>query len=170
MHKNITLVQLNYEDIIQRIVNDKGIREIAYKIANNSALSEDLYQEIILTILEKERELIMKLEKKNQLNFFIVRTAILMYRTKNSQFAQKYKHLPELMDREFKAFKECMEVNRIVITDTSKLSKLNELSWYEKELCKVYANLGSARKVEQQTGISYRSVAHTIKQVKHKLN
>lgn len=161
---------MKYENIIQRIVNDKGIREIAFRIANNSDLSEDLYQEIILTILEKEKELIIKLEKNNQLNFFIVRIAINMYRGKNSQFAQKYKHIPELFEKELKAFREYVEANKVALTDTSKLNKLNDLTWYEKELCKVYANLGSARKVEQQTGISYRSVAHTIKQVKHKLN
>ena len=161
---------MNYEELIHKIVNDKAIREIAYKIAGNSDISEDLYQEIILTILEMDKEQILKLEKKKQLNFYIVRIATSHFRNPYNSFAKKYQHLQVFKDRDKEIIKEMQILNNTTPTDIAKLSKLKQLTWYEREMCKIYSEFGSARKVEQQTGISYRSVAHTIKQAKQKLN
>lgn len=159
---------MSYENVISEIVNNREIRDIANKIASNKSLSEDLYQEIILKLLELDKEKIKTLYKKKELNYYIVRIAISLYRNPTNDFAKKYHHLPCLKVKESNVVKEIMFLNKETERpDFSKEHKaFKQLSWYEREICKIYAELGSSRKVQEQTGISYRSVAHTVKKSK----
>lgn len=163
---------MNYKDLIAKITTDKGIKDLCKNVAKGTDLANDLYQHVILILLELEETKIIELETKGYLKFYIVKTVVNQWRTPGNSFAKQYRHLPENINRDRKAFKDFIEENKPHWkADIEKFKdEFKKLYWYDKKLCELYAELGSSREVEKRTGISYRSVCNTVAKVKRKIN
>lgn len=79
--------------IIERLANEKTIRTIIQNVAkdSNDPDLDDLEQDIMLELLEKDEELIDSLDEKGQLNYFITRMVMNNIMSKTSRFYYMYK-------------------------------------------------------------------------------
>lgn len=79
--------------IIERLANEKTIRTIIQNVAkdSNDPDLDDLEQDIMLELLEKDEELIDSLDEKGQLNYFITRMVMNNIMSKTSRYYYIYK-------------------------------------------------------------------------------
>lgn len=137
--------------------------ELAFKNIGKD-LWEDLRQEIALIVLEYDKDKIAELEKKGKqvFKFWIVRICCNQLHSKYGKMYRLYNQLIAVEDI-VKFIKEEDEVfdDQPLIDSISK--KIEELYWYDREILKMYIELGSVRKVSAVTGIPHVSIFITIK-------
>ena len=140
--------------------------ELAFKNIGKD-LWEDLRQEIALIVLEYDKEKIAELESKGKqvFKFWIVRICCNQTNTKYGKFGRMYKSLIPVEDvSRFIAEEEKVNDDQHIVDNITK--KMNDLYWYDKEILKMYIELGSVRKVSAQTGIPHTSIFITIKNIR----
>lgn len=140
--------------------------ELAFKNIGKD-LWEDLRQEIALIVLEYDKEKIAELESKGKqvFKFWIVRICCNQTNTKYGKFGRMYKSLIPVEDvSRFIAEEEEVNDDQHIVDNITK--KMNDLYWYDKEILKMYIELGSVRKVSAQTGIPHTSIFITIKNIR----
>lgn len=140
-------------------------KAIAKGVSRNNSLYLDLHSEVIILILEKKYDLS---EIRNMDSFF----ATLTWLTWNSnKFRKKYftNNIPIEFEEEFDLIDENIEVTFNSIIDAVGDDYNNKFDYYQKNLLRLYVQLGDCRKIANQTGIPYRTVANDIKHIKDKL-
>tara|TARA_R110002096_G_scaffold390091_3_gene584522 strand:- start:1120 stop:1728 length:609 start_codon:yes stop_codon:yes gene_type:complete len=155
-------VSLSKNKAIVDLLGDQSLKDLAQKLTSEYA--EDLIQEVALLLLEMSEEKWDEINKGGYLRFYVVRTIITMGTSPRSSFARKY----ELFQNKGEITELADEPN----TSDEKEKLFNELEkaldglyWYDAEILKAYVNEGSYRKVQQKTGIPFRSVGNTVKKV-----
>lgn len=153
----------------RHIVTDPSLKSLAYNLGSrvndnigSARNRDDLLQELALIVCEmtdKEREKIY-----GYFNFWCVRTMINMC-GKRGNFTKKYARKPiNIEEAKF----DIESVYDTSIDDV--LDRLDEILegvyWYKRELFKTYLECGTFRAVENEVGINYVSVYHTVKDVK----
>jgi hypothetical protein len=137
--------------------------ELAFKNIGKD-LWEDLRQEIALIVLEYDKDKIAELEKKGKqvFKFWIVRICCNQLHSKYGKMYRLYNQLIAVEDI-VKFIKEEEEVfdDQPLIDSISR--KIEDLYWYDREILKMYIELGSVRKVSAATGIPHVSIFITIK-------
>lgn len=147
-------------------------RQICRKLCDN--YSDDLYQELVLTLLEYDPKKLEKIPNLQQAKYFIVGIICNMAHSSTSPFHKKYrkKEYPteiEISDGDVYDYDEDADFEYHYKTATE---TLDGLYWFDRELFKLYVEHGSLRNVQKATGINrgfvYRSVNKTIDKIKNK--
>lgn len=150
---------MTFLEIITKTSQDKELRQICRKIGGN--LSDDLFQELMVILLEYNEQKLIDIYNKGYYKWFLVKTLTNQFNSNSSPFNKKYR--PKDID--------------YIITDSYDHSidimidkvnnKLNQLHWYDRELFKAYIESGSYRKLSKQTDIPFNSISRTINNVKN---
>lgn len=130
-------------------------------------LWEDLRQEIALIVLEYDREKLLEIESKGKkvFKFWIVRTCCNQLHSKNGPMWKMYNHIIPVEDVT-RFIKEVDEIDNSQATIDIIYNRIQDLYWYDKEILKMYIELGSVRKVSAHTGIPHTSIFITIKNIR----
>lgn len=80
--------QLQKNNIIAELAQDKVVERIVENISHGIKLDtlNDLSQEIYVSLLEKDENVIQDLNKNNQMNYYITRMVINQYCSNNSPY------------------------------------------------------------------------------------
>lgn len=140
--------------------------ELAFKNIGRD-LWEDLRQEVALIVLEYDKDKIKDLEEKGKqvFKFWIVRICCNQLHSKYGKMWRLYNQLLPVEDivkfvrEEDEDFDDQPLINSIE-------KKIEQLYWYDKEILKMYIELGSVRKVSAVTGIPHTSIFITIKNIR----
>ena len=140
--------------------------ELAFKNIGRD-LWEDLRQEVALIVLEYDKDKIKDLEEKGKqvFKFWIVRICCNQLHSKYGKMWRLYNQLLPVEDivkfvrEEDETFDDQPLINSIE-------SRIEQLYWYDKEILKMYIELGSVRKVSAVTGIPHTSIFITIKNIR----
>ena len=150
---------MSFYEIITKTSQDKELRQICRKIGGN--LSDDLFQELMVILLEYNQEKLIDIYNKGYYKWFLVKTLTNQFNSNSSPFNKKYrpKHVDHIISDNYDHSIDIMidKVN----------NKLNQLHWYDRELFKAYIESGSYRKLSKQTDIPFNSISRTINNVKN---
>jgi hypothetical protein len=144
---------------------DREFKQVFTNIGKD--LWEDLRQEIALIVLEYDREKMLEIESKGKqvFKFWIVRTCCNQLHSKYGKMWRLYNQLLPVEDIT-KYIVEELEVDDSERTIAIIKHKIKDLYWYDKEILRMYVQLGSVRKVSAQTGIPHTSIFITIKNIR----
>ena len=149
---------MTYLDVITKTSQDKELKQICKKIGGN--LADDLFQELMLILLEYNPEKLVSIYNKGYYKWFLVKTLTNQFNSNSSPFAKKYR--PKEID-----FIISEDYNHEIDLTIDKINKqLEKLHWYDRELFKAYIDSGSYRKLSKQTNIPFNSISRTVNHVK----
>lgn len=126
---------------------------------------EDLRQEVSIILYEYDADKLSEIinKGKNVFRFWVVRICCNQTST-NGKHNKIYKSIIPVEDIN-KYIRNTIEedVSPFIIKQIQ--NHIDKLYWYDKEILKLYIELGSVRKVSVQTGIPHTSIFITIKNV-----
>jgi DNA-directed RNA polymerase specialized sigma24 family protein len=168
------------DEIINRVCSNKEYKRICKRIADGNPLYEDLYQELILLLLEYDAAKLEGIYERGELNWFIVGCLNNMYRSNRSGFHAKYRHHQHTAQLNYDVADGASPVaawtvmNAAYNAELDRLyddvtTELKQLSWYEQELFRSYLREGSVRKLAAKTDIPYRTIGLTVMKVRNKI-
>jgi hypothetical protein len=130
-------------------------------------LWEDLRQEVALIVLEYDKDKLEQLvgKTKQVFKFWVVRVCCNQIHSKYGKMWRMYNQILAVEDVT-KFIKEEEDIDNSQKTIDIIYNKIQELYWYDKEILKMYIELGSVRKVSAQTGIPHTSIFITIKNIR----
>jgi len=171
----IPLRMASAEQIILDLHRSGEIRKACITITGGDPLWRDLEQECVLILLEKDPDKILQIHSQGYFKFYVVRLLLNLYRGKNNQFAQKYRHHDSTEEIDPNADMTHEEYNSLM-DDMWAIAEAEMDSWakegafpYDKELLKLHMATGNMKKLSRETGIPYRSVIYSIEQAKAKI-
>ena len=150
---------MNFYELITKTSQDKELRQICRKIGGN--LSDDLFQELMLILLEYNEQKLIDIYNKGYYKWFLVKTLTNQFNSNSSPFNKKYR--PKDIDY---IISDSYDHSIDIMIDKVN-NKLNQLHWYDRELFKAYIESGSYRKLSKQTDIPFNSISRTINNVKN---
>ena len=163
------------EQVILDLYRSGEIKKACLTITGGDPLWRDLEQECVLILLEKDPAKILQIQEQGYFKFYVVRLLLNLYRGKNNQFAQKYRHHDITEELDPNADMTYEEYNSIV-DDMWAIAETEMDSWakegafpYDKELLKLHLRTGNMKKMSRETGIPYRSIIYSIEQAKAKI-
>lgn len=150
-------------------------------------LRDDLKAEVTLALLEKPESLIKQLHDQDKLRFFAVRIIMNLICSNTSPFYKKFRGYffeidqpgfdkltaqihnrkesePDLTDRFEKETREDLATAELALSGDTDV-----LTWYERELVKLYQKHGNYRGIGDDTGIPWESCYKTIQAAFKKL-
>lgn len=159
---------------ISAYVLQPKFKEVCSNIAKRSGLHDDLYQELILTLLEKihsQKEPLLRAWENNYIDWYIVSTADRIFRSNHSNLSKMRYTSNSTGDTEaVYSFTEA-EVE-VEFDEMIKLceSELAEQYWYNMKLFSQYVfQDNSIRKIQAKTGIPRNSIHRIIKETRETL-
>ncbi len=167
----------DWEQIREYITQPK-FQKLCVNIAKKSGLSDDLYQELMLSLLEKIERKDAALHRSfttvpPYIDWYIVGTAHRMFhgnRTVMNKYRWSYSNstgFTDIVDTSAES-KEQEEIFDSMLRLCEK--ELGEQYWYNKELLKQYVFVDeSIRAIEKKTGIPRNSIHRTLKQTREAL-
>lgn len=184
----ITAATLN--TMVKFISQDKIYKEILNNITKNNGDAEDLFQEIMIMILEhKNPEFILEIYNKNQFKYFFIRMLQNQLNSKSNLYYHKYrKHTQNNWECFYEGNEELdntsMLNDRFNETDLDRKELLEETlticdnylssrSFYEKELFEMYYYQDkSYGQISKETKIPktsvYKSITRTFEEIRNK--
>jgi DNA-directed RNA polymerase specialized sigma24 family protein len=165
------------DDIIKELVNDKEYRRICNKIAGNTGLGDDLYSELMLSLIEfKHLEKVYR-ESEGKFFFYVIRCALNMFRNKRSKFNKTYRanyaelddNKEMMMEQEIKIDIEAVSAKVYAEIESIKQSYGNNFP-YQVGLLQLYLKYGTLRKLSRETGIPLSSCYNTLKEIRQKIS
>ena len=150
---------MTFLELITKTSQDKELRQICRKIGGN--LSDDLFQELMIILLEYNQEKLIDIYNKGYYKWFLVKTLTNQFNSNSSPFNKKYR--PKDIDY---IISDSYDHSIDIMIDKVN-NKLNQLHWYDRELFKAYIESGSYRKLSKQTDIPFNSISRTINNVKN---
>ena len=149
---------------IAELATDKSLKSFARKYAGDYA--DDLIQDAILILLQLEKGRVEQIHEQGSLCAYAKQIIYNIRHGKgNSETVTDINHITGIGFEHITADETTDEDERFDLLNQG----LKRLYWYERDLFTLYCQLGSARKVEEATGINYVSVSRTVKKVKHEL-
>ena len=149
---------------IEWLYNDEF--ELMFKNIGND-LWQDLRQELALIVLDYDKGKIKELEEKGKqvFKFWIVRICCNQLHSKYGKMYRLYNQILPVEDVGKFIKEEPEEFNDYHLIKQLQ-TKIEKLYWYEREILKMYIELGSVRKVSAMTGIPHTSIFITIKNIR----
>ena len=148
------------EQLLQAIVNDKQIKQTCANISGNKD-ADELYQQVMLIILELPHEKLNLIHTGGYLRWYIVRVTMYVWqRNKKTKLCYT--------DAEFDAIDNPYDYETDEKAQAIE-SNIQSLPEYDQRLLLEYMKAGSYRKLETATGIPYRTIGRNIKKIKDKL-
>lgn len=131
-------------------------------------LRDDLKQEVMLVLMEKDPALIVGMARRGELRWFVVRTILNMVCTDRSTFYKKYNRLHEEFNTDHPAMNEPdFPMNGRVVRELREQAVQHyikyELYWYDRAIMELYMKHGSYRKIEEETRIPWESCYSTVR-------
>jgi len=168
---------MNKAQIIDVIAKDGEYVKACKSIAKNNYLADDLYQELMIILLEYNEEKLILIWEQKRIKWFIISILLKMCHSNTSPFYAKIRKFgeksddsidfDELEDEEIKISKEIPDVFEILELTDEELIETED--GYAKSLLKMSVELGSVQKVSNATGIPYLSVWLSINNYKKKI-
>ena len=152
------------------IKNYSELKQICLKMTKHSDWAEDLLQDVLLQLWEKDEIKLIKLDD-NSIKYYIVRCITTNWYSETSPFYRKVK-------RESSLYSDIKDIADAPVDDNEQrehilMSAVEEeygaLGWFQKDLLSRYLILGSYKKVSIQTTIPLNSVHNYVKQAKVEL-
>jgi len=160
---------LTKDEIIKKLTTDNRYRIFCKEIGGN--LSDDLFQEYILRLLNMKSEAV---EKITNIDFYTVRTLMNMVRNKYDPFFKTFKQLYDDVDLipdkiETEVDKE--KLHFLIEDELSIIKKeYNGKYPYAVQLFRAYRNNNfNFRKTQRATGINYVAAFKEIKKIKQRI-
>lgn len=161
--------------IIVKIYEDGTIKKICKTIAGDD-YADDLAQEIVLILLEKDITMIIDLNNRNQLKYYIIGIATNLFRSNTSDFQKKYRHGQENIEIDDQICNmpttgydhqiDILYQKAMEIMDT--WAKPGQYP-FEKKLFLLYLQIYNMTTIAKLTTIPYRTIRRSIEQSKQKL-
>lgn len=152
--------------IINEIANSREYKTLCKNITKGNELSEDLFQELIIILCEKDPKVIEDLYEKKHLKWFIVKILQNQYNSRTSDFYKTHvsfgQRSTEIIERKEITEPENEYYHHVVEFEKQKLVFNTSGEWYENKLFLAYLNEGSLRAAEAKTGISRTAIKNTI--------
>jgi len=154
--------------------NYKELQTIVNNITHNHELGDDLLQEVMVQLYEKN-EIVLHNYEDDTIKYYIIKILKINWYSKTSPFhyrvrkeSSNYTELsPHLvnsttddMETEAKEYEELLK---------SVEEQFAELTWFNKRLFELYLTLGSLKRVSTQTGIPVASVGRYIREIKNEI-
>lgn len=163
-------------ELIIELSKDAKIKDACKKI--NYKDHEDLYQELFIILCELPAEKLQKIKDDGYLHYWIVRTLLNMT-SPNGKFYKKYNIINDdtEADKRIAEPSEETEISELE-SERRKVESLLEqyekqgrdgFGWYKVTLLKMYAEVGSCRKLSELTGISYKTISVDISNFRREL-
>ena len=163
------------DTIILDLYRSGEIRKACLTITGGDPLWRDLEQECVLILLEKDPAKILQIHGQGYFKFYVVRLLLNLYRGKNNQFAQKYRHHDLLEELDPDSPIPQSEYDSLM-DDLWAIAEAEMDTWakdgafpYDKELLRLHLRTGNMKKLSRETGIPYRSIIYSIDQAKAKI-
>jgi len=169
---------MKFNDIVTSYFTNPEVVAFFKKVANE--WWEELRQDVFLIICEYDEQKIIDMHNKKALKFFIVRIALNQYRSKNSKFyyqniknvnlgialanedmiesADAILYSNVIYDTQDEPEWEIKEKRMVRVEDS-----LENLRFFEREILKLYLQLGTYKNVAKDTGIPIRTIANAVK-------
>jgi hypothetical protein len=147
--------------------------KIAKRITRGHELYNDLLNDIILQMYERESEIKLKTYEDNDIKYYITAIMRVNWMSKTSPFYYRYKRsidlsqpLSDNYENQADDFDERMD--REVLIQCLEIS-FSELNWFHKSVFEMYLTLGSLKAVSKKTGVPLSSIARYVKQSKEEI-
>ncbi len=161
--------------IIAEILYKEPIyRQICRKIARSKDLADDLFQHIVLNVLEGKCKGIEEAAEQGNLRWYFVRVCTNQYRSENtSTFSREMKHFEPIIDWKFYDYND--EEEEAYDTEEDQAFDIEyqtckeiiaERGWYEQNLFELHLQYKSIRQLAKKTKIPARSIYNSIKATK----
>jgi hypothetical protein len=131
-------------------------------------LQDDLRAEVALILCEHSEQKIMSIYHSSGMRgikFYTVRIILNLIQSNTSPFYKKYRQpVYEFSDALHDSKEEIVQDERIVaeLKEEEVLRIIDEMYWYDKEMIKLYLELGNYREMQRVTGIPWASCYDTI--------
>jgi hypothetical protein len=148
------------------VKNYTELRTIAKKITKDSDWTDDLLQDVLLQLYERN-EIKLKSLDDNSIKYYIVAVLKINWYSKTSPFFRKVR----MESSKYTELYDMIEVPDDCVFDDHRLMELienewTETNWFNKIIFEKYMILGSLKKVSKDTTIPLSSVARYIKETK----
>jgi hypothetical protein len=166
--------------IIELISNDREYKKLCRNICKDKSLYEDLFQELIIILLEYPADKIESLYNSNQLKWFVIRILKNQADSTTSPFYKKYNkfknntanlspHINWIVESKYEGEYDIEKdkFEQQVLDDFNICNSADE--YYKKNLFKEAVELGSVAKLSRKTGIYIKSVRYTLAEFKKEL-
>jgi DNA-directed RNA polymerase specialized sigma24 family protein len=156
------------------IQNYNELKTFCYRLTERSDWSEDLLQDVLLQLYEKEDIKLDKLDTKSIKNY-IFKVIITNWHSKTSPFYRKVRRESTLYNELSTLPTEAPQLMASEdIYDVHKLLEIieiewTEVSWFHKIIFEKYMVLGSLKKVAIDTTIPLTSIARYVKETKQQI-
>lgn len=156
------------------IQNYKELKTFCYRLTERSDWSEDLLQDVLLQLYEKEDIKLENLDTKSIKNY-IFKVIITNWHSTTSPFYRKVRKESTLYNELSTLPTEAPEIMASEdLYDIHKLLEIieiewTEVSWFHKIIFEKYMVLGSLKKVAIDTTIPLTSIARYVKETKQQI-
>jgi DNA-directed RNA polymerase specialized sigma24 family protein len=151
---------MNRDSIISAFVADPDYRKICKQIAGSYA--DDLYQELVLIILQLADEKLQKISE-SCIKCFYYKLAKHQYCSRNSAFHKKYRKTDEIVRDHVNDIIMASQSNDLDPDLMQKVERaVSEVYWYDSGILSLYAEKGTLKEVSECTGIPLKSVYDTV--------
>ena len=153
---------MSRDEIISQIVKDNDYRKMCEQICFMEDAADDLYQEIVLIILEMTEERIQAIGDTCLKCFFYV-VARNQYCSKNSAFHRKYRKEAIVLREHARDIAQAMQSSCIEQDFLDKVERaMKTVQWYDEGILSLYIEHGTLQKVSNLVGIPLKSIHHTV--------
>lgn len=170
---------MSNSEIVNEIATDASYREIVDKITRGHELKKDLFQEVIIVLLEYDSAKLLSIYNSGGLKFFFIAVVKNNFNSSTSRFYKKYrkeceekiKYIPDYNGIEARIEdNEENKYQKIIENLKGKSDFQNSQEWYKHTLFIEYLKQGSMRKLEKKTGISLNAIAASIREYRDYIN
>lgn len=160
--------------VVETLYKEPIYRQICRKIARSKDLADDLFQHIVLNVLEGKCKGIEEAAEQGNLRWYFVRVCTNQYRSENtSTFSREMKHFEPIIDWKFYDYND--EEEEAYDTEEDQAFDIEyqtckeiiaERGWYEQNLFELHLQYKSIRQLAKKTKIPARSIYNSIKATK----
>jgi len=150
--------------------NDKRLRNRVRDIIKDEYEADELYQFVILQLLEKPKKINEVPDKQKE--YFFIRTIKNNYYSKTSPYYYQYKHKKhnhQTLNNEITEDFIDEEYNETIPDIEWVKTQLNDFEWFERDLFLLWLELRTITNVSKKTHIPLNSVGRYINKTKNKL-
>lgn len=160
--------------LLKEILSHNSYRKYAYDLAGQD--SEDLYQEMMLALLEKSDEKLTEIHQSGGQRFYVMQMMWHMYLGKYQLWDKQYRDKLQRIDWEKFILIEPIFEDTMpeAIQKEKELATmpeaLDELLFFEDKIFQMYIDFGSQKKMSDVTQIPYNTIRQLLRQVREKLS
>lgn len=149
--------------LLTSLYQSTELNEVVQKIPDN--IRDDIKQHVFLSLFEQPEENILDLHSRGKLKSYVVRAFYMAANYGESKFLRQNRRKTEIPTDKFQCTPDEDNYDYEELVATCAV-KLEAVYWYNRDLLKLYTELGNYRAVAEKTGIPLNSVHDAIKKAK----